>query len=170
MAQIAASDVTYTLQTGTQISNPANPLTSAIFKIAFGNGTLTYTNGGIPLTKASLGCPANLLEFYILDPSKGDGFTYKYNYTAQTIQVYQAPANNHGHTLTLVGGITTADILYNNAGVLGKAAATNVTINSGTVATTGGIATASLAAAALSEVSTATAVSAVTLYVRAVGW
>lgn len=170
MAQIAASDVVYTYVEGTGVASPGNPMKSAIFTVAFGNGTLTYTNGGVPLTKAKLGCPASIQELYLINDNCNDGIVYKYNHTAASIQMYQAPTQSHGHTLTIVGGITTADILYNNAGVFGKAAATNVTINSGTVATTGGIASAALVQASLAEISTATAVSATTLRMRVVGF
>lgn len=160
MAQLAAANVTYSMVEGSRIAQPCDPRFSAIFNVSFGDGTATYTNGGIPLTKAKLGCPANLQELYILNPSSNDAIVYKYNHTAETIQLYPAL-----HNFVMAGGVTTtADFLYNSSGTLGKAAATNVTIaGTGVIATTGGV----LAGA---EMSTASTVSATTLRVRVVGW
>lgn len=170
MAQLGATDVTYTYVEGTGVASPGQPMKSAIFTVAFGNGTLTYTGGGVPLTKGKLGCPASIQELYIINDNCNDGIIYKYNHTANSIQMYQSGTLNHGHTLTIVGGVTTADILYHSTGVFGKAGATNATISSGTVATTGGVATAALAAASLAEYATTAVVSATTLRMRVVGF
>src|SRR3954471_8530269 len=134
MAQIAASGVTAAMVEGTRLSSAADPRFSAIFTVTFGDTTATYTNGGIPLTKAKLGCPAALQEVYILNPSSNDAIVYKYNHTAETIQLYPAL-----HNLVMAGGVTTtADFLYHSSGALGKAAATNITIaGTGAIATTG---------------------------------
>ncbi len=171
MAQIAASNVTYSMVSGSQIANPCDPRNSAIFNVTFGNGTLTYTNGGIPLTKGKLGCPATVQELYFMNTSSNDGYLYKFNHTAETIQIYQAPAQSHSHNFIMKGGVTTtADFLYHSSGALGKAAATDVTITASDVATRGGNVSASLTAAALTEIATSAAVSATTLRMRVVGW
>lgn len=160
MAQIAASGVTASLVEGSRITNPGDPRFSGIFTLTFGDGTATYTSGGIPLTRAKLGCPAQLQELYILNPSSNDAVQYKYNHTAETIQIYQSV-----HNFVMAGGVTTtADFLYNSTGTLGKAAATNVTIaGTGVIATTGGV----LAGA---EMGTAATVSATSLRLRVVGY
>lgn len=171
MAQIAAADVTHTLVEGSRISSPGNPVTSALFSVAFGNGTLTYTDGGIPLTKSKLGCPANLQEFYILNDSSTDGYIYKFNHTSAKIQIYQAPSTGHLHKFIMAGGVTTtADFLYNSSGKIGKAAATNVTIAGTDAVTEGGVVSTAIAAAGLAELATTATISATTLRVRAVGW
>ena len=171
MAQITAANVTYSLVEGSQIANACDPRYSAIFNVSFGNSTLTYTSGGIPLTKAKLGCPASLRELYILDASNTDGLVYKYNRTSETIQIFQSPSRDHVHTFIMAGGVTTtADFLYNSSGTLGKAAATNVTIAGTAPTTQGGVVTAAIAAAGLSEYVTTTTVSATTMQLRAVGW
>lgn len=160
MAQIVASGVTAALVEGTRLGNAAGPMTSAILTVTFGDGTATYTNGGIPLTKAKLGCPASIQELYILNASSSDANMYKFNHTAETIQIYPAL-----HNFVMAGGVTTtADFLYHSSGAIGKAAATNVTIaGTGAIATTGGV----LAGA---EMSTAATVSATSLRLRVVGW
>ena len=167
MAQIGTADVTYAVIEGTQIANSCDPRFSAIFNVTFGNGTLTYTSGGIPLTKAKLGCPATIQELYILDPSSGDGYAYKYNRTANTIQVYQM--DSHTHKFIMAGGVTTtADFLYHSSGAIGKAAATNVTIAGTAAGTTGGVDFST--GAAFDELATTAVVAATTLRMRVVGW
>lgn len=163
MAQLAASNVTYAMVEGSRLSNACDPRNSAIFAISFGDGTATYASGGVPLTKAKLGCPATIQDFVILSPN-ADGIVYKYNHTAETLQMYR-----HLHDTIMAGGVTTtADFLYHSSGAIGKAAATNVTISGTASATLGGVVPASLAAA--QEVSTAAVVQATTIRVRVAGW
>lgn len=167
MAQITAGSVNYTIHESYKRGSSSDPAFGAVFNVTFGDGTATYTSGGVPLTRAKLGCPAKLIDLVILDSSAGDGILYKYNYTAETVQMYQR--DGHTHTFIMAGGVTTtADFLYHSSGALGKAAATNVTIAGTSPATTGGVATA--AAAAFSELSTAATVSATTLRMRVSGW
>lgn len=165
MAQIGASDVTYTLVEGSQRSNAADPRFSAVFSVAFGNGTLTYTGGGIPLTRAKLGCPASVSELLLINDSSNDALVYKFNNTAESIQIYTSA---HLHNFIMAGGVTTtADFLYNSSGALGKAAATNVTIAGNlTASVLGGV----VGAIGLSELLTTTIVSATTLRMRVVGF
>lgn len=168
MAQIAAANVTYSLVEGSRVANACDPRLSAIFNVSFGNGTLTYTNGGIPLSKAKLGCPANLQELYLINDANGSGLVYKYNHTAETIQIYET--GSHLHDFVMAGGVTTtADFLYHSAGAIGKAASTNVTIaGNASAAVLGGVV--GKGVAALTEVLTSAAVSATTLRMRVVGW
>jgi len=161
MAQLAASNVTYSLVDGTRIANACDPRFSAVFNVSFGDGTATYTSGGIPLTKAKLGCPAIVQELYVMSPGV-NGITFAWNRTAESIQVYQ-----HVHNFIMAGGVTTtADFLYHSSGALGKAAATNVTVSGSSSTTLGGV----VPALNAGEMSTATIVPATTLQVRVVGW
>lgn len=89
MPQIATSDVTYTRIEGMDNANPCDPQPTHGYVIAFGNGTLTYTDGGIPLQKAKLGCPTNLQALFMLDAGSGVGYVAKWNQTANTIRLYQ---------------------------------------------------------------------------------
>ena len=59
--------------------------------IAFGNASLTYPSGGIPLTSAKLGCPNNIVDLVIDGPSSGDGLVYKYDKANNKIRIYPAP-------------------------------------------------------------------------------
>lgn len=165
MAQIAAANVTYSVVEGSKVSNPCDTRFSAIFNVSFGNGTLTYTGGGIPLTKAKLGCPANLQELYLINPASTDALVYKYNHTSETVQIYTSA---HLHNFIMMGGVTTtADFLYHSSGAIGKAAATNITIAGNlTASALGGV----VGATALAELATTATVSATSLRMRVVGW
>lgn len=101
MADIAAGDVTYTLQ-----SKAVGDLRNFTWKLAFGNGSLTYPAGGIPLTKASLGCPNEIRSLKIFDHSDADGKVYKYDFENNKIRIWHSagftPAGTNG-TSTVTG-------------------------------------------------------------------
>lgn len=171
MAQLVASQVTYSMVEGSRMANAANPMSSAIFTISFGDGTATYTNGGVPLTKAKLGCPESVQELYFLDTANGGGYSFSWNRTSNTVQMFQAPAQSHAHNYIMKGGVTTtADFLYHSSGALGFAATPDVTMTASAIATKGGVVSASLVAAALAEVATSATVTGIVLRVRVVGW
>lgn len=172
MADIAASDVIYTLQEGTQYACPSDPRFKGVFKIAFGNGSLTYPSGGIPLTKGKLGCPAVLLEFELMDANDASGYTFKYDRENGKLRIYQAPAQTHAHDLKIIGGqaaTTNNELGHYATDILGKEAATDATIAGADSATKGGVISQTLAAAALAELGNV-AVAAQVLYARVVGW
>lgn len=64
MADIAAGNVTYTEGTGSVANRLVGspPHYSNIVVVAFGNNTLTYPTGGVPLTAAKLGMPSGVVE------------------------------------------------------------------------------------------------------------
>jgi hypothetical protein len=93
VADIAATDVTYTLQEGTQKASPSDPRFQGVFTLAFGNGALTIPAGGVPLTRAKLGCPSRIEEFIIMDEANANGFTYKYDASNNKIRVYQGDSD-----------------------------------------------------------------------------
>lgn len=170
MADIAAADVTYTLQEGTQKSCPSDPSYQAVFKLAFGDGALTYPSGGIPLTKAKLGCPNHLLEFEIMDASDGSGYVFKYDRENAKIRIYQAPAQTHAHDLKVIAGVTADEgigLETTGGPILGST--TGATFAKADSATKGGVISETLAAAALAELGNV-AVAAQVLYAKVVGW
>lgn len=168
MADIAAADVTYTQQEGTQKSGPSDPRFSGVFKIAFGDGSLNYPANGIPLTKAKLGCPNNIDEFVILDASDGDGKMYKYDRENGKLRIYNTVAA-HAHDFLVKGGTAAAstDALNIKTAIIGKESATDATALGADSATKGGV----LASTATtgSEMGN-TAVAATVLYAKVVGW
>lgn len=92
MAAIAAGDVTYALQEGTQYAGPSDPMKCANYSITFGDGSDTYPSGGVPLTKGKLGCPNRIVELVVIEADADDGYLYKYDESAETIRAYEVPA------------------------------------------------------------------------------
>lgn len=88
MAAIAAGDVSYTMQERTN-QVEADSKRGALFLVAFGDGALTYPAGGVPLTKANLGCPNAIEQLLFVDPASANGFVYKYDYVNEKIRIYQ---------------------------------------------------------------------------------
>ena len=170
MADIAAADVTYTVtkQRKEESGNKINSVT-----VAFGNSTLTYPSGGVPLTKASMGCPNAIVSASLEAANSGDGIIYKYDKANNKIRMYRAPAQTHSHDLRITkGAITTGTEIGLSAD------AASATLNNNTIAATltlakatNGIVSETLAAGNLIElVSGSTAVVAATLYMEVVGW
>lgn len=87
MPQIGTADVTYTLVS--EKSTPSSPLTERIFTIVFGDGSLTYTNGGIPLSKSKLGCPQAIQSLIFMGEIGTPGNVPVFNYTANTIRLFR---------------------------------------------------------------------------------
>lgn len=105
MAAIAASNVTYALVKKTVGESGYRKF---VMTIAFGDGTLTYPAGGIPLLAPSLGCPNQILELDLFSPSSSDGFVYKYDAANNKVRIYQAPTVTPNPLVELGGGATPA--------------------------------------------------------------
>lgn len=92
MANIGASDVTYTINDkkrwGTRYLTHAT--------IAFGNATLTYPSGGIPLTKSKMEV-TNLVSVEIFE-SNGKGLIYEWNRSANTIRIFNPTQETNSNT------------------------------------------------------------------------
>jgi hypothetical protein len=72
MADIAATDVTYTERAGTKVRVAGTRvLTRNVVRAQFGNGVLTYPVGGVPLTLGKLGLTteAQSVEVHVNVPS-----------------------------------------------------------------------------------------------------
>jgi hypothetical protein len=167
MADIAAGDVTYTILNTRKINgSPSRKLNR--MRLAFGNGTLTYPAGGIPLSIGKLGCPAVVESLVIVDKGTS-GYEFMYDQSAKKLVVFQAPAQTHDHDMFILGGQTHDATLGLNSSSLGKNTATNITLNGANSATTGGVLSETLAAAALAQAS-AVAIAAQTIEVEVIGW
>lgn len=173
MADLAATDLTYTQQAGKSKASPADPRFTGVFKIAFGDGALTYPSGGIPLTKAKLGCPTNIDELHVIDADDGNGYVYKFDSETNKLRIYTSPIRTHSHDLKIIGGqapASTAAAAYYATDILGKEAATDKTIAKADSATKGGVMSETLAASALTEAAGSHAPAATAIYVKVVGW
>ncbi len=184
MTNLVAADLTYTVLTQRRV----NGRSYNRMRIAFGDSTLTYPAGGIPITKGKLGCPNDIESLTIVD----DGISgYKFSYKQSTgkLVMVRSPAAtvtaitatlDHSHDLLVKGGqagSTTNDIAHYATDILGKEAVTDATILGSASATKGGVisktlplsTTGTLAAGTFSEASTV-AIAAQTIEVEVIGW
>lgn len=192
MADLASTDLTYT-QLSKSIGESG--YRQFQFSIAFGNSTLTYPSGGIPLTSGKLGCPNQIRTLSIYGASSGDGITYKYDVTNNKIRLYRiAPAgtvaaptftgNAIQPTFTvktgtigsnMTTGLTADAATASFVGGTGITADRSLTTNNpvGTVTATGTNSAPAFTgtAANLTEfVASTTAPAATTLYISVTGW
>ena len=91
MPDISSSDVVYTL---TKQRKEDSSFKVVSFSVQFGNGTLTYPAGGIPLTKANMGCANNIQSVSVISPASSNGFVYKYDLANNKIRIYQGDNAN----------------------------------------------------------------------------
>lgn len=85
MTDLAAGDLTYTINSQGLIGSLGKAVDA---KIVFGDGSLTYPAGGVPLTKAKLGCPVVLHAFIMTEGSSGVSTLWKYDDSAETLRAY----------------------------------------------------------------------------------
>jgi hypothetical protein len=165
MSDIAAADVTYTLVNQRKLSDSRN---MNRVRLAFGDGALTVPANGIPLTKGKLGCPTVIESLIVVDQGTS-GYRFQYDQSAGKLVVMQAPAQTHTHDIKVIESVTEDATVGLNGSILGKNTASNVTIVGANSATTGGVVSATLSAAGLSEAS-AVAIAAQTIEVEVIGW
>lgn len=85
MANIAAGDVTYTVQ---NLRTLGNSLKANRVKLVFGDGALTYAAGGVPVTKAKLGCPTTVQSLTVYDKGTS-GYQISYDGVNEKIVLIQ---------------------------------------------------------------------------------
>lgn len=79
MPDIAAADVTYTHAPG-NVNYERGLGIRRLVIIAFGNNSLTYPTGGVPLDKVKLGCPNSLRSLQVLDQgANARGFKFEWD-------------------------------------------------------------------------------------------
>lgn len=168
MADIAASDITATLLLRRRVEGRS----FFHWTLAFGNGTLTYPAGGVPITLALVGMP-NVIERLTVFDSGISVYVWSYDVTNKKLTAMQAPVQSHTHNFLIIGGqasSTTNDVaIYGSLDTIGKEQASNATMVGSASATKGGVVSATLAAAGLSQISTV-AIAAQTLKCEVVGW
>lgn len=120
----------------------------------------SYPSGGESLTPAILG----LTSISNLRAEPKGGYTFEYDYSAQTLKVMKSAAvAGHVHDVKLIGGITaTEPVAVQGGDTLGKNAAADRTIAGADSATKGGIVSGGTITQALMEENTTTNLSALT--------
>lgn len=106
MTDIVATDVVYTVLEENILDNGN---LSVVVEIKFGNGTLTYPTGGIPLTRGKMGLPRHIKSLLLIDPESSDGLVYKFDLDNEKLRIYQGDysVSTDGPLIELVGGSAT---------------------------------------------------------------
>lgn len=165
MTAIAASDLVYTVK---NLRRLGNSKVQNRVQIAFGDGALTYSAGGVPLTKAKLGCP-NVVESLVVVEQGTSG--YQYQYVGSSEKIVIIAGGSHTHDLFLRDNVVGNDTATNKIGAvtnkIGANAGANITVAGIAAASGNGGIVANIAGAG-GEFSGAPA--ATTLIVEVVGW
>lgn len=119
MAAIAVTDITATKVGKTEIGKTVK---THVMDLAFGNGTLTYPTGGVPLSVAKLGLAREVHSVQIAGAP--DGFVYKWDQVNNKILIYTQGV------LLGAAGLETLDDFPITAGV-GVTADTHVSAKAG---------------------------------------
>jgi len=124
MAAITSTDVTVTVNAGDrEIAGGGAFKNLTLASVAFGDGSLTYPTGGVPLPSiGSFGLHGGIDAALIIPPA-GDGFVYKYDKDNHKILIYAQGMRT---------GSTTVDACANGALAEDSAAAETVVRLSGT--------------------------------------
>lgn len=121
MAAIAVTDVTATLVGKTEIGKVSK---THVMDLTFGDGSLTYPTGGVPLSVSKLGMKREVDAVTIVDPSSADGFVYKWDKANNKILIYAQGV------LVGAAGAQTLDDFPVTAGV-GVSADTHMSLKTG---------------------------------------
>jgi hypothetical protein len=160
MANIPAGSVTYTInkQNLLEDSRRMNQVT-----LAFGDASLTYPAGGIPITKGNLGLPTVIDSFKIMDKGTS-GYEFSFDFTNTKLLMFQS--GSHTHDILFKDAQTASTTLSNitlAANKLGANTGGDITITGG--GTLGGVVAKTIGA--LSEAS-AVAIAAQTIIVEVI--
>jgi hypothetical protein len=88
MAAIGTSNVTYTLIRKSKEESGRKNFRVAL---AFGNGTLTYPAGGVPLIAGSLGMNVDVNDLYVGN-DHGSGYVFSFNKAGLALRMYEQNA------------------------------------------------------------------------------
>lgn len=85
MANILSSNVTYAVKNFRRMGNSKVQNRVAV---TFGNGTLTYPAGGVPLLIGSMGCP-NVVESASVVSAGTSGYVFRYNQATASLLMFR---------------------------------------------------------------------------------
>lgn len=88
MADIASGNVTYSEVAGAKALTGMPPTFRNLVTLVFGDNTLTYPTGGIPLLKAKLGCSNVVDTLKVLDQgANAKGFKFEWDKANSKLKV-----------------------------------------------------------------------------------
>lgn len=162
MSNLVAGSVTYTIK---NLRRLGNSKVHNRVQLAFGDSTLTYPAGGIPISIGKLGCP-NVVESMTIVDQGTSGYQFQYDSVNAKLVVVQSGSHTHNLLLKNAAVADGASARVNaGANLLGANTGADLTVtgsgaNGGIVATTIG---------AGAEASTV-AIAAQTIIVEVIGW
>ncbi len=166
MAGIGTADVTYTIK---NLRRMGNSRVANRVQLAFGNSTLTYSAGGIPLVIGNLGCPNVVESLHVVEQSTS-GYFFTFISSTNKLAVFQGAGVAHSHPIILGSNAgTTGTQAVNGTAALGlftSGAAVTIAVQAGTL---GGVSSTTPTNAALAE-ATSVAIAAQTIVVECIGW
>ena len=154
MAAITSSDVTISVEdrriVGKQKRNRV--------KITFGNGTLTYSSGGVPMpSNLSFGLGRNLDYLILFEDDSSQGTIYKYDKTNSKIRIYEQGIRT--------GSTSATD---STSGALAEGGVDGVTETA--LRTMGTAVDTTYQLGSLKELTASSKPAATTIYAEAIGW
>lgn len=87
MADLASTDVTYVIKHQAAAGSDGKVVHA---KLTFGDGSLNYPSGGVPILKGSLGLPNSINGLSIDEMSAGVTTLWKWDQSASTLRGYTA--------------------------------------------------------------------------------
>jgi len=127
MADLAAGNVTYSFSAkDRQFLGRLGFLNRGT--ITFGNGALTVPTGGLPLTKAKMGCPRVVKSLKVLE-SNLSGYAFEYDVSAEKLFILLGPLAAGAIVANVTSNALTGNVVANTVTVaaptisLGNAAA-----------------------------------------------
>ncbi len=166
MAGFGTADVTYTIK---NLRRMGNSRVANRVQLAFGNSSLTYSAGGIPLVIGKLGCPNVVESLHVVEQSTA-GYLIQYITSSNKLVIFQGGGVSHSHGLIVASNTGTNATQAVNAttalGLFNSGAAVTMAAQAGTL---GGVVAGTPADGALNEV-TSVALAAITIVVEVIGW
>jgi hypothetical protein len=114
MAALASTDVTVTVNAGDrEIAGGGAFKNLTLASVVFGDGSLTYPTGGVPMPAIGKFGLHKAVNFAAIMDDPGNGFVYKYDVTNHKIKIY---TQGFLTGATVVGAAETGALVKDSAG------------------------------------------------------
>ena len=106
MADLTANDVTVSLPANMRQFVPGAFKDISIATVSFGNGSLTYPSGGVPLPdKSKFGFRRAIQFGAVMEGGTIAGLTFKYDQAAHAIRIFTAGTEHTGGSTAVVAAV-----------------------------------------------------------------
>jgi len=163
MADLASTDITITILNNDLTGGNA-PKRRVVATLAFGDSSLTYPVGGVPINKDKLGCP-NIIESLKVFDQGTSSYVWTYDRTNQKLVARRTGSHTHNLLLKNAAVVDSAGARVNaGTDLLGANTGTDLTITGS--GANGGV----VAATANAAEPSAVAIAAQSLKIEVTGW